>query len=146
MRLARPRSHRAGPHLAPSDYPVIALAPPLGYVSAVTCRRFLPLLAVLALLLAPFGRAAAAEAMAASGHTPAGSASHCRQMPSENPVHDGQDHRGTIDCLIACAVVAAEDSPSLAARPAAASAKMARALPTFTGLHPESDPPPPRFS
>ncbi len=105
-------------------------------------RRLLPLLALLALLVAPFGRMAAAEAMAAPAHGAMTTSGHCDDAPG--PGHD--EANKSIDCMIACAVMAPADAPALEAAPPAAAPLEAGALAAFFGFHPEADPPPPRFS
>ena len=110
----------------------------------VTCRRrLLPLLALLALLAAPFGRIAAAEAMTAGHHPPMAMTGHCEDMPS--PQQDKTD-KTAIDCMIACAAMATEDACGTTVRAPLVAGPIAGALPVFFGLHPEADPPPPRFS
>ena len=105
-------------------------------------RRLLPLLALLALLVAPFGRMAAAEAMAMPHHAPAAMAGHCDDMPAP----DGDEPGKAVDCMIACAVMTPSEAPALKAAPPARSMPASFAVPGFSGLHPEADPPPPRFS
>ena len=104
--------------------------------------RLLPLLALLALLIAPFGRMAAAEA--SPHHGAPAMAGHCEEAaPDEQAPGEAQK---AIDCMIACAAVAAPAAPRLevplhaSEQPAAASAF------GLVGLHPERDPPPPRLS
>lgn len=105
--------------------------------------RFLTLFALLALLAAPFGRIGAAEASAMPGHGAAG-AGHCEGMPMPEPASG--DERGAIDCMIACAAIAAADAPALDSVQAAPGVEAHRAPAAFAGLSPESEPPPPRFS
>ncbi len=109
----------------------------------MTFRRLLPLLALVALLVAPFGRAAAAEAMAMPDNMAAAMAGHCDDRPE--PADHRSDKAG-VDCLVACAVMTPPAAPALVAEPLLRLAPAASPLPTISGLHPEADPPPPRFS
>jgi len=109
----------------------------------VSVRRLVPLLALLALLVAPFGRMAAAEAMAMPHHAPAAMAGHCDDMPA--PDEDGTG-KAAVDCMTACAVMTPSEAPALTASPPVRSMPASFAVPGFSGLHPEADPPPPRFS
>ena len=104
--------------------------------------RFIRLLVLLALLAAPFGRMAAAEAMTMPHH-PAMTmaAGHCDTMPAS----DSGDFDRSIDCMIACAMMAHAEAPALQPPPAA-SAPVSVLRAGLAGLHPEADPPPPRIS
>lgn len=105
-------------------------------------RRILPLIALLALVLAPFGRMAAAEAIAPSHHQTMTAPGHCDDMPAPAKGKAGK----TLDCLTACASLAAADSASLSA-PIAMPAALRAAVPAdAAGIEPEAEPPPPRFS
>jgi hypothetical protein len=108
----------------------------------VTRRRLVQLFVLAALLLAPFGRIgmAQAEAMPDRGST---MAAHCAGQPMPD---SDKGHRMGIDCMIACAVVAPAAAFALAPRAVAEPAPVT--MPTFllTGIRPEADPPPPRFS
>jgi hypothetical protein len=109
----------------------------------VSFHRLLPLLALVALLLAPFGRAAAAEAMAMPDTIAAAMAGHCNDGP------EPADHRSdgaAVDCLIACGVMTPAAGPALVAEPPLRLVPATSPLPAISGLHPEADPPPPRFS
>ena len=106
-------------------------------------RRLLPLLALVALLFSPFGRAAAAEAMAMPDHMAAAMAGHCDDSPE--PAGHRSDKAG-VDCLVACAVMTPPAVPALAAEPPQRLVPAASPLPAFSGLNPGADPPPPRFS
>ena len=109
----------------------------------VNTRLILPMLALLALLFAPFGRVAAAQAVATPNQGAAVMAGHCNEIPvAPEPKSDEM----AVDCMIACAVVAAPAAPSLASPPAAQTIHAAGVPGRFIGLHPESDPPPPRLS
>ena len=117
------------------------------YRHAMAGARLFRFLMLLALLVAPF-RMAAHEAMAAPAaqagahHMSADMAVPCGSegMPSK------QRHGASIDCTIACSVVATEAAetevhPICTVAPSAAPLAVA-----LHGLHPESDPPPPRFA
>ena len=107
-------------------------------------RRILPLLTLVALLLAPFGRMAAAEASAMPHHgdRAAAASGHCDGMPAQG---EGRPDRA-IDCMIACAALASAEAPTAAAAPALAPMPEPAAARQFSGIDPEADPPPPRFS
>ena len=107
-------------------------------------RRLLPLLTLLALLVAPFGRMAAAETMPVSHHAAATAAmaDHCADLPA--PEQDRPDQ--SIDCMMACAAMAAADAPAFETEAFAPAEPERLPLPSFTGLNPEADPPPPRYS
>lgn len=103
----------------------------------------LRLLVLIALLAAPFGRMAAAEAMTMPHHAPAAmTGGHCDTMPAPAP---GDSDR-SIDCMIACAMLAHLEAPDLPAPLPAVSAPTALVPAGLAGLHPEADPPPPRRS
>lgn len=108
----------------------------------MTWRRLLSLLALIAVAVAPFGRMAAAEAAVPSHHMTMTAPGHC----DDSPAPDGDNAGKTLDCLTACASLAAVEAAALAilVHPPAA----AVALPTAgaAGLVPEAEPPPPRFS
>lgn len=110
----------------------------------MTLRRLFPLLVLLALIVAPFGRVAAAEAMA-TGHQPAAAmAGHCQDMPAPEP--GARSGKSSIDCLVACAAIATAEAFVLAGQSFAPSPQDGFVLPGFAGLHPEAEPPPPRLS
>lgn len=109
----------------------------------MTFRRLLPLLTLLALLVAPFGRMAAAEAMVMPHHQAAAMPGHCDEMPAGD--EDGAD-KTAIDCMIACAAMAVAETPNLVASPDVAPAPISLTLPDLPGLNPEAEPPPPRLS
>lgn len=108
-------------------------------------RRLLPLIALLALVVAPFGRIAAAEAMAPAHHAGPAASGHCDDMPA--PGGDEADKAGkALHCMTACASLAAVTD---AAVPMVVPAAMAiEAVPSAgaAGLNPEAEPPPPRLS
>lgn len=96
----------------------------------------LRLLVLLALLAAPFGRMAAAEA--APHSVPM--AGHCDTMPE--PDSGGADR--SIDCAIACAMLAYAGGAALQGPAPGAPAPLSLVRAGLSGLHPEADPPPPR--
>lgn len=110
----------------------------------MTIRRVSFLALLLALMLAPLGRMGMAEAAAMPHHAPEmAMAGHCADMPSPAPE---KSDKMAIDCAIACAGVAAmEVAVPLPITPARV-APRPLAPTTFAGIHPEADPPPPRFS
>ena len=108
-------------------------------------RRFVLFwLVLLALAVAPFGRLAAAEAMARP-HQPAAAAGHCADMPAD-PDQGDSSHKAQIDCLSACAAMATAGSALLPAFAMAASPRNELLVSLYVGLDPEADPPPPRRS
>ena len=106
-------------------------------------RRLFSLLALLALLVAPFGRMAAAEAMTMPHAAPMAMAGHCDDMPQPD-----QDKMGksAIDCMIACATLAAVSAPAMEMAEPEIVSPQPRAVFRFAGISLEADPPPPRFS
>ena len=111
--------------------------------------RLLRFLTLIALLLAPLSMSHAAMAMpagapaAADHHTDAvASAHHCGgtdQPDKERPVSG-------IDCTIACSAVSSAESDIVARPILAAPVPQIALASSLHGLHPESDPPPPRFA
>lgn len=108
----------------------------------MTWRRLLPLIALLALAVAPFGRMAAAEAMAPAHHTATAAPGHCDDMPAP----DGDEADKLLDCLTACASLAAADASPLPVLTAAPASLQAQPPAGAAGVNPEADPPPPRLS
>ena len=108
--------------------------------------RLLPLLTLLALLVAPFGRIAAAEAMMMPQPPMAAMSGHCDDMPAPAQPRGDRTHKASIDCLVACAAMATAEAVCVVETAAATSPPASFALPEFFGLHPEAEPPPPRFS
>ncbi|HET9429206.1 MAG TPA: hypothetical protein VFO69_12685 [Allosphingosinicella sp.] len=110
------------------------------YLRPVPIRRILSLLALMALLVTPFGRMTA-EAMP---HQRQGAmAGHCDE--GQQPAH-GEGDKAAIDCMIACATLApasAQTAEFIAPEPEAPQAPMIR---RFAGINLEADPPPPRVS
>ena len=107
-------------------------------------RRLFPLLILLALVVAPIGRVAAAEAMATAHQPAAAMAGHCQDMPAPDP--DERSGKASIDCRVACAAIATAEAYVFAGGSFAASPQDGVVLPGFAGLHPEAEPPPPRLS
>lgn len=108
--------------------------------------RLFRFLILLALILAPFRMIAAHEAMAASA-----SQAGAHHMSADMAVPCGsegagskQRHGASVDCTIACSVVAAM-AAEIEVRPICTEAPAPTPLvAALHGLHPESDPPPPR--
>ena len=100
------------------------------------------MLAMLALLFAPFGRMAAAQPLSAPGPHAMAAVGHCRDMPTSQ---DQNSAPTAIDCALACAVVASPP-PAVAAMPRLVQLRAGAFLATFSGVNPEADPPPPRIS
>ena len=117
------------------------------YSPAVAATRLLRFLTLFALLLAPLGmmRAHAAMAIPAQGHSvhvmgSAAPSEPCGGMHQPSK----QAPASSIDCTIACSVLAGV-SVEVAAHPVpAAPAPSFLAAVSLHGLTPESDPPPPR--
>lgn len=109
----------------------------------MSLRRLLPLLVLVALVLAPFGRMGVAEAKAMPRHAVSAMTAHCPDMPLPD---GGGDNGMTIDCMMACATMAAAAAPLVP--PPQAEEAVVTALPFtfFPGIRPEAEPPPPRFS
>lgn len=115
----------------------------------MTLRACLRLLLLAAMLLAPLGRLGVAQAMAA----PAGmNMAHCAEMPAPAAGHHRKapapsGEKMAVDCMIACAAMAAAPAPFIAPPPPPAAARPASLfLSSLTGIQPEADPPPPRIS
>ena len=123
------------------------------YLRGMTAR-LIRLLAILALLLAPLGMVGNRAAMAmpsvpnAAMHH-AGNAeqpAHCADMAGPSEDETAPDRDCLIDCAIACSAIPAAGS-TMADQPLAISvAQPLLRLGLVSGLHPESDPPPPRIS
>lgn len=102
-------------------------------------RRLAPLLVLLAILIAPFGRA---QAQPAAHDAPAMTmAGHCDPVRASDPP---PAHHRSIDCMIACAGMPTLEM-SLIAAPPPMSALLAPRIATLHGIPPQSDPPPPRI-
>lgn len=100
----------------------------------------MPLLVLLALLVAPYGRVQAqpavqhARSMAMAGH--------CDPAPSDAPA---PAHRGSIDCMIACAATPALNAAAMPAMvPAEAALLFSAVVTPIAGLNHAAEPPPPR--
>ena len=119
-------------------------------------RAALRLLLLAAMLLAPLGRVGIAQAMAAPAGAPAAMADHCADMPAAAPAHhragdrQGEPRKGdepmAVDCMVACAAMAQAPATFVAPMAPAAALPTAPFLASLTGIRPEADPPPPRFS
>ena len=107
----------------------------------VPIRHLLFLFAALALVVAPFGRMGAAEAM--PNHSPGAMAGHCDDMA---PPDDGSADKAAIDCMIACATLAAAVSPLVDIPQPEITAPLAQAVRAFAGIDLQAEPPPPRLS
>lgn len=112
------------------------------YIGAAVIRRIAPLLILIALIAAPFGRAQAAPVHAAPtmATTMAG---HCDPVAPSAPAP--AHHGASIDCTIACAAVPASNAAFAphAITPIAAVTPLEFVL---HGIRPAFDPPPPRLS
>jgi hypothetical protein len=125
------------------------------YCDPVTMRACLRLLLLAAMLIAPLGRIGLAQAMAMPAASGA-MAGHCAEMAAATPVHRQDGHRQkapardgekmAVDCMIACAAMAPGPDLFVAPPPAAMTLPAAAFLSSLTGIQPEADPPPPRFS
>jgi hypothetical protein len=114
----------------------------------VTLRACLRLLLLAAMLVAPLGRIGVAQAMTAPASGMA--MAHCAEMPAPATAHHQKAPAGekmAVDCMIACAAMAPPPPIPFVAPPTAATALPAVSIPSsLDGIHPEADPPPPRFS
>ena len=119
-----------------------------GYQPRMVALRLMRFLTLFALLLAPFGMMSAHARMSAPvpdsvrDHMSAMTADHCADLdPSGN-----EQRPPGIDCTIACSAVASLEGTFVPHTPVAAPAAPIALAPALHGLHPESDPPPPRLS
>jgi len=103
----------------------------------VILRKLLSLLALVALATMPLGHMRAS----AQGATVA-AANHCHGSPTA----PGKADRASIDCALACAVIAPSGAATADRLPVATSAPEQAVLPAFSGTRPEADPPPPRIA
>jgi len=117
--------------------------------------RTLRLLLLAAMLLAPVGRMGIAQAMAVPAEAPAAMAGHCADMPAAAPAQPAghhqqappqEDEQKAVDCMVACAAMASAPAAFVAPTPLADAQPDPPLLSSLTGLRPEADPPPPRFS
>ena len=124
------------------------------YLRGMTAARLIRLLTILVLLLAPLSMVDKRAAMAMPSAPDAamhhvGNAdepAHCAEMAGTSQDETAPDRDCLIDCAISCSAIPAAGSASVD-QPLATS--MAQPLPLVglvSGLHPESDPPPPRFA
>ena len=127
---------------------VVASTGMRAYGPAMFALRLLRILTLFAMLLAPLGittahAAMTAPAMMAGSHIAAmAPAEHCGGM--DQPA--GQRPDSGIDCTIACSALPALAS-EVAAHPLPSAPEPSTPLVgALHGLHPEFDPPPPRFA
>jgi hypothetical protein len=122
----------------------VAKAGNLDYLGPVPIRLF-SLLAMIALLIAPFGRLSTAEAMSAdTAMAQAGAMQgHCSDAPA--PDH-GKSGKAMVDCMTACASVAPARPMALEPVERQVLAPQARPVLAFAGISLEAETPPPRFS
>lgn len=109
----------------------------------MTLRRILPVLALIALMIAPFGRMGLAAAAAPHHGTPMAMAGHCEDMPTPEP---GKPNKTAIDCMIACAAMTTESAADIAHAAPEPVVIAPRPLLSLHGIQPEAADPPPRFS
>ncbi len=130
--------------------PDVASAFGSAYLGRMSLTRLLRLLTIFAVIFSPLSVASGHAAMAmpaaptSTDHTSAASASHCADM-------DGQKDKGgqrapSIDCMIACSALPTLDFEIEAHSMPAGFLEPALFISALHGLHPESDPPPPRLS
>lgn len=118
----------------------------------MSLMRLLRFLTILAMLFSPVSMMSGHAAMAmpapsatAMDHMQASApAGHCADMAPGRDSNDQQ--RPDIDCMIACSAIPAADFAVETHAAKAAFLEPARLVSALRGLHPESDPPPPRFS
>jgi hypothetical protein len=104
--------------------------------------RILRLLLLAALMLAPAGRIGVAGAAAA----PTAAPGHCADMPSHEPAPAGPEGM-VVDCMIACAALAAMPASFAVPMPMATNpSPIAASFADLTGISPEAELRPPRFS
>lgn len=102
-------------------------------------RRLVQLFVLAALVLAPFGRLGLAQAT--PHHAPMAMNAHCAGQPVPDR---GKSHKMAVDCMIACAAMAAAGALFILPLPAPRAAPSARPTSLLAGIRPEADPPPPR--
>lgn len=104
-------------------------------------------LAILAVLLMPFGMLGGVPATAMARHTSMTmSAGHCAGMP-DMPAKDRKAPSAPCcDCMVACAAIPSENSCIEHAAPAPMAAQAVILAPAIRGLHPEAATPPPRIA
>ena len=116
----------------------------------MSLRACLRLLLLAAMLLAPLGRIGIAQAMATPS-TAGVTMAHCAGMPVPMAAHHRQapgpdSEKMAVDCMIACATMAPPPAPFITPPPAAETLPAISFLSSLSGIQPEADPPPPRFS
>jgi hypothetical protein len=126
--------------------PSVAMVGPAAYATAMVGVRLLQLLALLAMILAPIGMATGHDAMAApmstAHHMTAMAADHCAGM--DQPAKPQPP--SCIDCNMVCAGLAAVATATAVHPVASGSLPRIPLADAVQGLHPESDPPPPRLA
>jgi hypothetical protein len=126
----------------------------LAYLRLMPVTRFMRILTILAVLLAPLGMFAGTSAQAATPHAASAAKHHTQAMPGmghcagmqkgddASKGQPGQQH----DCMMACAAIPAFGS-ELPAKPFAPTAiDPVRLVSAGHGLGPEAATPPPRFA
>lgn len=109
----------------------------------MTPRSLTPLLVLLALLAAPFGRMGMAEAAMPHHAAPMAMSGHCADMPTPEP---GKPAKAAIDCMIACAALATESAAEMIYAALDPVVIAQRPLLSLHGIQPEAADPPPRRS
>ncbi len=119
------------------------------YGQVMVALRLLRFLTLLALLIAPLRMMSAHAEMAlpaspAAGHhmAAAGPSDHCGGMDESGK----RTPDSSIDCALACSAMPGAQSELMAHPQALAAIPPATLADALLGLHPESDPPPPRIA
>jgi hypothetical protein len=119
----------------------------LAYLPLMVATRLLRFLTLLGLLFAQLGMISGHAAMAmpssapASSHHMTATADHCGGMDQPSAPQPGS----SIDCTIACSALPGMDSLVTAHPLPLAPAPQIAVAAAMLGLHPESEPPPPRL-
>ena len=124
------------------------------YLSLMTATRLVRVLTILAMLLAPLGMVGEHAAMAMPAAAAAGAhhasnmdqAGHCSEGSGQSEDEKAPASDCLIDCAIACSAIPAIGTQMAGHPPALAIIQPLSLVNRITGLHPESDPPPPRFA
>lgn len=124
------------------------------YLSGMTAARLVRLLTIFAVLLAPLSMVGERAAMAmpagpeASAHHSAGPsrAGHCAEMSGQSEDEKAPDTQCLIDCAIACSAIPAGGSQMADQSMPVVMVQPQPLVGRLSGLHPESDPPPPRIA
>jgi hypothetical protein len=133
---------------------MIATKSPRSYLAGVPWMRLLRLLTIVALLLAPLTMVSEHAAMAmpapvaADAEThhmgSAGQSEHCAGMAERSDDDTAPQSDCMTDCAIACSAIPPLRSEMAAHDPIVALVEPLPLVAGIDGLHPESDPPPPR--